>query len=128
MPEENPLANLDEKTQRSIQELQILEHNFQQIIMQKQAFQMELNETELALKELEKAEGDVFKIVAGQIVIKSFKEELKKEMSHKKELIGLRLKTIDKQEKEFSERIESIREEVIKKISGKESKKEKKSD
>lgn len=89
---------------------------------------MELNETELALKELEKAEGDVFKIVAGQIVIKSFKEELKKEMSHKKELIGLRLKTIDKQEKEFSERIESIREEVIKKISGKESKKEKKSD
>ena len=34
----NPLANLDEETQRKIQELQMLEQNFQQLLMQKNAF------------------------------------------------------------------------------------------
>ena len=29
----NPLANLDEETQRAIQELQMLEQNFQQLLM-----------------------------------------------------------------------------------------------
>lgn len=110
--------NLDEETQAKIQELQILEQSFQQLLMQKQAFQMELNETGFALKELEKAEGDVFKIVANQVVIKTKKEDLKKELEHKKGLIELRLKNIDNQEKEFSEKVNKIREEVMKKISG----------
>ena len=43
----NPLANLDEETQRKIQELQMMEQNFQQLLMQKNAFSMEANETDL---------------------------------------------------------------------------------
>ena len=39
-------------------------------------------------------------------------------MTKKKELIETRMKTIDAQEKEFSQKIESLREEVIKKIQG----------
>lgn len=119
MEEYNPLENLDRETQEQIQELQILEQNFQQLLIQKQAFQIELNETDFALKEIEKAKGDIFKIVAGQVVIKSSKEELDSELKHKKELIELRLKNIDKQEKEFSGRIESVRDRIMKKISGK---------
>ena len=37
--------------------------------MQKQGFQMELSETESALKEIQSSEGDVYKI-AGQFLIK----------------------------------------------------------
>ena len=115
----NPLANLDEETQKQIQELQILEQSFQQLIMQKQAFQMEANETDHIIKEVEKTDGEISKIIGNQVVIKTPKEKILEDMKHKKELIDLRLKNIDNQEKEFSEKIESIRDEVMKKIGGK---------
>tara|TARA_Y100000310_G_C20637898_1_gene792228 strand:- start:974 stop:1372 length:399 start_codon:yes stop_codon:yes gene_type:complete len=115
----NPLANLDEETQKQIQELQILEQSFQQLIMQKQAFQMEANETDHIIKEVEKTDGEISKIIGNQVVIKTTKEKILEDMKHKKELIDLRLKNIDNQEKEFSEKIESIRDEVMKKIGGK---------
>ena len=111
----NPLANLDEETQRQIQELQILEQSFQQLIMQKQAFQMELTETENALGEISKTEGDVFKMV-GQIMIKSDKTKVEEDLKKKQELLALRLKSIDSQETDLSKRAEELREEVMKKI------------
>jgi prefoldin beta subunit len=117
--EEHSLQDFDETTQRQIQELQILEHNFQQLIMQKQAFKMELDETDFALEELKKAEGEVFRIVGGSIVIKSTKEKIEADLNSKKNLIALRMKTMDSQEQEFSKKIESIRDEVLKKISEK---------
>ncbi len=116
---ENPFGNLDEKTQHQIQELQMLEQSFQQLMMQKQAFQLELRETDYALEEVAKAKDDVFKIVGNQVIIKSSKEEVLKEMKHKKELIDLRMKNIDKQEKEFSGKTEELRKEIMEKISGK---------
>ena len=126
MNQENPFANLSEETQRKIQEMQVLEQTFQQFMMQKQAFSMESNETDSALEELKKAEGEVFKIVGSSIVIKTDKDKLQKELEHKKELIELRLKKINEQEKEFSDRLQRLRDEVMKEISGKEDKPEKK--
>lgn len=114
----NPLANLDEETQRKIQELQMMEQSFQQLLMQKNAFSMEANETDFILAEVEKTKGEISRIIGNQVIIKSTKEEILKDMKKKKELIDLRMKSIDKQEKQFSEKIESIREEVIKKIQG----------
>ncbi len=115
---ENPFANLDEETQNKIQELQMLEHQFQQILMQKNAYSMEANETELILKELVNADGEVFRIIGNQVAIKSTKEKISEDMKKKKELIETRLTSIDKQEKEFSEKIESLREEIMEKIRG----------
>ncbi|MFH1238010.1 MAG: prefoldin subunit [archaeon] len=114
----NPLANLDEETQRKIQELQMIEQSFQQLLMQKNAFSMESNETDYIIAEVEKNEGEISRIIGNQVIIKSTKEEVLKDMKKKKELIVLRMKSIDKQEKQFSEKIDSIREEVIKKIQG----------
>jgi len=113
---QNPLANLDQETQQKIQEMQVLEQNFQQLMMQKQAFSMETNESDNALKELEKATGDTFKLVGNQIIIKTDKETLTKELKHKKELLDLRLKNIEKQEKDFTEKLESLRKDIMEKI------------
>lgn len=112
------LDSLDDETKRKIQELQMIEQNLQQFMMQKQAFSMELDETKLCLTELEKSTGEVFKIVGGKIVVKSDKDSLVKEMNHKKDLIELRLKNMTSQEEEFIEKTESLRGEIIKKISG----------
>ncbi|MEA3248638.1 MAG: prefoldin subunit [Nanoarchaeota archaeon] len=114
----NPLANLDEETQKKIQELQMMEQSFQQLLMQKNAFSMESNETDYIITEVEKTEGELSRIIGNQVIIKSTKEEILKDMKKKKELIDLRMKSIDNQEKQFSEKIESIREEVMKKIQG----------
>jgi len=114
----NPLANLDEETQRKIQELQMMEQNFQQLLMQKNAFVMESNETDLIIKEVEKTEGEVSRVIGNQVIIKTTKEAILEDMKKNKELIEVRMKTIDEQEKEFSKQIESIREEVMKKIQG----------
>jgi prefoldin beta subunit len=116
---ENPLANLDEETQKKIQEIQLYEQGFQQILMQKKSFGYELEETNYALEELKKTNEEVFKIIAGQVVVKSKKEMLIDEMSHKKDLIELRLKSLEKQEGEYSGKINKIREEILKKFSHK---------
>jgi len=105
--------NLDKETQEKIQELQFLEQNFQQISIQKQAFQLELNETESALAEIEKTNEDVYKIV-GNIMVKMGKSDIQKELKGKKEILALRFKSIEKQESSFREKTEKLREEVVK--------------
>jgi prefoldin beta subunit len=113
----DPLAQFDDETRASIQEIQSLEQNFEQLMQQKHLFNMEINETSLALAEVEKSDGDLFKVVGGQVMIKSSKEKLTTELKHKKELLIARMKNIEEQEKEFSERIELLRQNVLSKIS-----------
>ena len=113
-----PFANLDQETQEQIQQLQMMEQSFQQLLMQKNAFSMESNETDLIIKEVTKTTGEVSRIVGGQVVIKTTKEEVLEEMERKKKVIETRMKSIEEQEKDFSKKIEDIREEVMKKIQG----------
>jgi prefoldin beta subunit len=106
---------IDSKTKEKIQELQIYEHNLQNILMQKQAFQLELSETENALSEISETKDEIFKMV-GQVMIKADKEKVKKELTKKQELLSLRLKSIEKQELEISRQLEELRDDVMKKI------------
>ncbi len=98
---------------QEIQEMQMLEQGLQNILLQKQAFQMEQAETESALKELENSGEEVFKII-GQIMIKSEKIKIKDELSDKKKIIDLRLKTMEKQEASLLSQLEKVRDEIIK--------------
>jgi len=109
------MENLDKETQEKIQELQATEQTMQQMLMQKQAFQMELSETENALTEITKAKDDVFKII-GQIMIKTKKDDVEQELKKKQELLALRMKSIEKQEESIMEQSNKLREEVMKKI------------
>jgi prefoldin beta subunit len=97
---------------KKIQEMQILEQSLQQILMQKQAFQMELAETEAALKELDNSGDEAYKVI-GQLMLKSDKKEIKKELDNKHKLLKTRADSLDKQEEEFSKKLEKIRDEVI---------------
>ena len=96
-----------------IQELQIMEQNIQNILLQKQAFQMEASETEAALEEIKKSGDKVFKVI-GQLMIQADKASIQKELEEKKKIIDVRLKSLEKQEATFSEKIEELREEFMK--------------
>jgi len=106
---------MDQETQEKIKELQGFEQNLNGLLMQKQAFQMEQNETETALNEIKDSKEDVFKLV-GNIMIKSDKKKIEEELSKKKELIELRLKTIESQESDFSKKAEELKKEVMAQI------------
>jgi len=113
--DDSGVPKINQETQQKIQEIQILEQNMQGLLMQKQAFQLELNETENALSEIKETKEDVFKLI-GQIMIKTDKKKLEQELTKKKELLTLRLTSIEKQEKEFTEHLEELRKEIMKSI------------
>lgn len=112
----NPFGDLDEDTQMQIQELQLLDQQYQQILMQKNALTFDLNETDLILTEVEKTNNEVMRILGNQVVIKSSKEEILEEMKHKKELLTKRMNTLSEQEKQFSEQTNLLKDEIMKKI------------
>ncbi|MEX0920994.1 MAG: prefoldin subunit [Candidatus Pacearchaeota archaeon] len=97
----------NEKNNQTIQEIQMLEQNLQNLLYQKQAFQMEISETEAAKKEVESSE-EIFKIV-GQLMIKTDKDKIKKEILDKDKLLKLRVESIEKQESAIAEKIEELK-------------------
>ena len=98
----------------SIQEMQIIEQNLQNILIQKQAFQMEFSETQNSLKEIKESKDDVYKIV-GQLMIKTKKEKIVDELTNKEKLINMRIKSFDNQEANLSEQLAKLREKILKK-------------
>ncbi|HEA46731.1 MAG TPA: prefoldin subunit beta [Candidatus Pacearchaeota archaeon] len=103
---------MTEQKENKIQEMQMIEQNLQNLLYQKQAFQMELSETQSALREIEKSGEEVFKII-GQLMIKTEKEKVKEELKNKEKLLNLRTKSIEKQETSLAEKAEELRKEVL---------------
>jgi len=102
------------ENQSKMEEMQMLDQKMNNLLMQKQAFQVELNETQSALEEVNKSGDDVFKIV-GQLMIKSDKTKVKEELSNKEKMLNLRLTTLEKQEESLMKELEKFREEFMKK-------------
>ena len=90
-----------------LQEMQILDQNLHNMLLQKQAFQMELSETNSAQREIEKS-NEVFKLV-GELMIKTDKEKAKEELSTKERILSMRIKSIEKQEDTLAKRLEELR-------------------
>jgi prefoldin beta subunit len=102
---------LSKEVQEKINELQLLEQNSQSFMLQKQNFQVQLMEVESALKELEKTK-EAYKIV-GNIMVSSSKSDLKKDLESKKEMLELRVKSLEKQEEKLKEKSSKLQEEVM---------------
>lgn len=109
------MPKIDSETQGKIQQLQILEQNLQNLLFQQQAFQLELSETENALQEVSKSKEDVYKLL-GQVMLKASKAEIEKELKQKKDILSLRMKSMEKQSSQFKEEAENLKQEVIKKV------------
>src|SRR3989338_1187998 len=102
---------MKEKTQESIQQLQLMEQNLQNLFMQRQQFQTQMLEAESALKEI-KATSQAYKIV-GNIMISSSKEQLEQELQQKKEVLEIRIKNLQKQEDLIKEKAKRLQQEVV---------------
>jgi len=92
-----------EKKQDNIAQMQLIQQNLQNILLQKQQFQMQLNEIDSALSEL-KETSQAYKIV-GNLMIAGKKEDLEKDLQSKKQTIELRLKSLETQEGKFQDKL-----------------------
>lgn len=97
---------------QKLQEMQFLEHNLQNLLLQKQSFQMELSEINSALKELENSGDETFKII-GQLMIKAEKPKILKELAEKQKILNLRIKTIQGQENSLAKQLDFFRKELL---------------
>ena len=105
---------VSKETEQKIGQLQMFEQSLQNFLGQKQQFQVQLVEVDSALNELESAEK-AYKIV-GNIMVESDKTELKADLQSKKEMLELRIKTMEKQESQVREKASQLQSEILKKI------------
>jgi prefoldin beta subunit len=103
-----------EQAQQILVQAQAFQQQMQSILSQKETLRIQQIEIKKALEEMEKsAEASVYK-ASGPILIKSPKEDVKKELSEKDEFISTRLQTLERSEKKVKEKIEELREKLSK--------------
>jgi len=105
---------LSKETEQKIGQLQMFEQSLQSFLGQKQQFQVQLVEIESALGELDNSDK-AYKII-GNIMVESNKNELKADLQSKKEMLELRITTMEKQELQVREKASKLQSEILKKI------------
>ena len=105
---------VSKETEQKISQLQMFEQSMQSFLGQKQQFQVQLVEIESALGELDNTDK-AYKII-GNIMVESDKTELKADLLSKKEMLELRIKTMEKQENQVREKASNLQSEILKKI------------
>ena len=106
--------DVSKTTQAKISQLQMFEQSINNLLMQKQQFQQQLIEIDSALEELKTTEN-AYKIIAN-IMVKSDKAKLEKDLKQKKEMMEIRIKTLEKQEKTIKEKAAEMQAEVMKEL------------
>jgi prefoldin beta subunit len=109
------MMETNKKTQEKIQELQIIEQNLRGLIVQKQTFEMDLYETENAINEILSSKEDIYKMI-GNIMIKTDKKKTAEDLKKKKDILSLRIKSINYEEKNLNSKVEEIKKELMEKI------------
>ena len=102
-------VELPPQLQEQLLRLQQLQQTLQAVASQKQQLEIEASETEKALAELEKLsdETPVYKSV-GNLLLKSERQSLLKELKERKDLLGTRITVLGRQEERTKERLKEL--------------------
>ena len=103
-----------EQAQQILGQAQVYQQQMQSILAQKETLKIQQLEIKKALEEIEKSSDEHVYKASGPILIKSLKEDVKKELSEKDEFITTRLQTLERSEKKVKEKIDELREKLTK--------------
>jgi len=98
-------------SQNKMAELQLLHQRLNIFGQQKQQLQIQLFETDNALKELETSKAPAYKLI-GDLLIEKNSAELIKELSDRKDDINLRVKSLESQENKTKDSAMALQKEV----------------
>jgi prefoldin beta subunit len=107
------MEELPPQLRHQIAQFQQAQQQAQALTVQKQQLELALHETGRALEEMDKLEpsATVYKSVGG-ILIKAGRDEVKKELTERKETLDLRVKTVERQEGRVIERLREMRDKL----------------
>jgi prefoldin beta subunit len=107
------MEELPQQLRHQIAQFQQAQQQAQSLTVQKQQLELALHETERAVEELDKLEpsATVYKSVGG-ILIKAGRDDVKKELTERKETLDLRVKTVERQEGRVIERLREMRDKL----------------
>lgn len=110
---------LSPQLQNKIAQYQQLQQQIQVVSSQKFQLEAQLRDTERALTELENSPPDVtiFKNVGNLLVEARDKDKVNEELGEKKETIDIRIKALDRQEKQLVEKYQAMQQELSQAIS-----------
>jgi len=114
---------MNEQVQEKIGQIQLLQQNLENFSMQRQQFQLQQTEIETALNEISNVKT-TYKII-GNIMVLTEKDKLHKELEEKKELLNIRISTIEKQEERLRLKFEELQQDVMKSLEEKSTEKKK---
>jgi len=103
------LTEISPELQEQLRELQSGQQQLQAIVSQRMQADLMVKETERTLKVLEKLPADekIYKAV-GRILISSDKKSVESELSESKETLGVRMKSIERQEAKLKEKLSDM--------------------
>jgi len=97
---------LSEEKQR---ELLALQQQYQALIVEIETLKLKNKEIEEVLEELNKSnKNEAYKLV-GNVLIKKSKEEILKELNDEKEIIEVRLKSLEKNKQKIEEKLKEFK-------------------
>ncbi len=107
------MEELPPQLRHQVTQFQQVQQQAQTLMAQKQQLELVLRETERALEELDKLQegATVYKSV-GSVLIKADRDAVKKDLTESKETLGLRIKTIERQEERVITRLREMRDKL----------------
>lgn len=91
----------------SLAELQDIQAKLQAITVEKQQLMMQQNDIDRALQSLKDVDGKTYEMI-GTLLVERSKEDIEKDLLERKQLIGVRLESIEKNERTYKSRLQSI--------------------
>ncbi len=102
---------LPEEAQQLLAQYQSYQQQLQLAMYQKDTLSLQLIEIKNALEELEKSEGDVYKIV-GPVLVKTDREKTISELKEKIEELEVKIKSYEKQIEKLKEKMKEKEEKL----------------
>ncbi|MEM3364326.1 MAG: prefoldin subunit [Candidatus Micrarchaeia archaeon] len=93
----------------SLAELQELQSKIQATMIEKQQLMIQQSDIDRALQSLKEVQGKTYEMI-GTILVERSKEDIEKGLLDRKQLIDLRLESLDKNERMFRSRMKAIAE------------------
>jgi len=114
------MVEMSPKLQNQIAQYQQIQQQLQMVMAQKSQYSMQLEEVERSLEELNKAGPDAptYRNVGSLLIRVEKLEDLKKELEESKDTLGIKIKSMERQENQLKERFTALRTELQSAIQG----------
>jgi prefoldin beta subunit len=111
------IGQLPPQVQERLQRLQNLQNTLQQLLVQKQRIEIEIMESDKALKTLKEttSESKVYKSV-GAVLVEKPRDDVITELEDRREFLDMRMKVIVKQEDKTREKMTGLQETLQKEL------------